>query len=53
VGNLKDGKVVAFIPDPVEKTTGTTAAEDVAADVPGNIYGAEVGPMDLKRYVKK
>ncbi len=53
VGNLKDGKVVAFIPDPVEKATGTSAAEGVAADAKGNIYGAEVGPQDVKKYVKK
>ncbi len=53
VGSLKDGKVIAFIPDPAEKATGTSAAEGVAADSKGNIYGAEVGPMALKRYVKK
>jgi DNA-binding beta-propeller fold protein YncE len=53
VGSLKDGKVIAFIPDPVEKTTGTSAAEGVAADAKGNIYGAEVGPQDVKKYVKK
>jgi len=49
----KDGNVVAFIPDPVEKATGTSAAEGVAADGDGNIYGAEVGPKDLKKYVRK
>jgi hypothetical protein len=53
VGNLADGKVIAFIPDPVEHTRGTSAAEGVAADAQGNIYGAEVGPMDVKKYVKK
>jgi DNA-binding beta-propeller fold protein YncE len=53
VGNLKDGKVVAFIPDPVEKATGTSAAEGVAADAKGNIYGAEVGPQAAKKYVKQ
>ncbi len=53
VGSLKDGKIIAFIPDPVEKTTGTSAAEGVAVDAAGNIYGAEVGPQDLKKYVKK
>ena len=42
-----------FIPDPVEKATGTSAAEGVAADAQGNVYGAEVGPRALKRYVKK
>jgi hypothetical protein len=45
--------VLAFIPDPDEKATGTSAAEGVAADAQGNIYGAEVGPRTLKRYVKK
>ncbi|HTA71505.1 MAG TPA: hypothetical protein VK776_24630, partial [Bryobacteraceae bacterium] len=53
VGSLKDGKVTAFIPDPNEKATGTSAAEGVAVDAKGNIYGAEVGPQDVKKYVKK
>src|SRR5215470_3178477 len=52
VGSAKTGQVTAFIPDPVEKTTGTSAAEGVAADAMGNIYGAEVGPKRLMRYVK-
>ena len=52
IGNVSDGAVVAFIPDPVEKATGTSAAEGVAADASGNIYGAEVGPKRLMRYVK-
>jgi len=53
IGNVKDGSVTAFIPDPVEVDTGTSAAEGVAADSNGTIYGAEVGPKDLKKYVKK
>jgi DNA-binding beta-propeller fold protein YncE len=53
IGNVADGAVTAFIPDPVEKTTGTSAAEGVVADVDGNIYGAEVGPKRLMRYVRK
>ena len=53
VGSLKDMKVTVFIPDPVEKATGTSAAEGVAVDARGNIYGAEVGPQALKRYEKK
>jgi sugar lactone lactonase YvrE len=52
VGSAKDGTVTAFIPDPVEKTTGTSAAEGVAADAMGNIFGAEVGPKRLMKYVK-
>ncbi len=52
VGRVRDGVVTAFIPDPVEKTTGTSAAEGVAADANGNIYGAEVGPKRLMKYSK-
>jgi hypothetical protein len=52
-GNIKDGKILAFIPDPDEKATGTSAAEGVAVDKDGNIYGAEVGPKAVKKYTKK
>jgi hypothetical protein len=55
IGSAKDGKVTAFIPDPEpdpEKAV-TSGSEGVAADASGNIYGAEVGPRALKRYVKK
>jgi sugar lactone lactonase YvrE len=53
VGSINDGKVTAFIPDPVENATTTSAAEGVAVDSQGNIYGAEVGPRALKKYAKK
>ena len=53
VGNVKDGSVIAFIPDPDENARGTSAAEGVAVDSKGVIYGAEVGPKDVKKYVKK
>jgi streptogramin lyase len=55
----KDGKILAFIPDPETKTraadnfTGTSAAEGVAVDAAGNIYGAEVGPKRAMKYSKK
>jgi sugar lactone lactonase YvrE len=52
-GSVKDGKIQAFIPDPDEKATGTSAAEGVAVDAQGNIYGAEVGPKAVKKYTKK
>lgn len=52
IGSARDGKVTSFIPDPTEKTNDTSAAEGVAADGKGNIYGAEVGPRRLQRYVK-
>ena len=53
VGRVSDGVVTAFIPDPVQKANTTSAAEGVAADAQGNIYGAEVGPKRLMRYVKQ
>jgi streptogramin lyase len=53
VGSAKDGAVTAFIPDPVEVATTTSAAEGVAVDSKGAIYGAEVANKDLKKYVKK
>jgi len=51
VGNAKDGKVTAYIPDPDAKG-GTSMSEGVAVDHQGNIYGAEVGPKGIKKYVK-
>jgi sugar lactone lactonase YvrE len=53
VGSAKDGTVTAFIPDPSPGMGSTTAAEGVAVDAEGTIYGAEVGPKDVKKYVKK
>ena len=55
VGSIKDGKVVAFIVDPEQdiKKSGTLAAEGVAVDREGNIYGAEVGPQKVQKYVRK
>jgi sugar lactone lactonase YvrE len=53
IGSAKDGRVQYFIPDRVEKATGTSAAEGVAVDAQGNVYGAEVGPRALKKYVRK
>jgi DNA-binding beta-propeller fold protein YncE len=52
IGRAKTGVVTALIPDPVDKITGTSAAEGVTADALGNIYGAEVGPKRLMKYVK-
>ncbi|HEY1909483.1 MAG TPA: peptidyl-alpha-hydroxyglycine alpha-amidating lyase family protein [Vicinamibacterales bacterium] len=59
-GKISDGKILGFIPDPMTGTNkdtppygGTSAAEGVAVDKFGNIYGAEVGPKALNKYVKK
>jgi sugar lactone lactonase YvrE len=61
IGSVRDGitgRIRAFIPDPFvppagESARGTLAAEGVAVDRNGVIYGAEVGPRALKRYVRR
>ena len=53
IGSAKDGKVKYFIPDPDLLRTGTSSAEGVAVDARGVIYGAEVGQMAVKRYVRQ
>ena len=55
IGSAKDGFVTAFLPDPEpnQDEAATSAAEGVAADAAGNVYGAEVGPRRLVRYSKK
>ena len=50
---MVDGKVVPKMADGSKPPGGTLAAEGVAVDSQGNIYGAEVGPRKLQRYVKK
>jgi sugar lactone lactonase YvrE len=65
VGSAKDGSIRWLIPDPWPEcqqdqrptpqapcATNTSAAEGVAVDRAGNIYGAEVGPRALKKYVR-
>lgn len=55
IGSVTDGWVTAFIPDPEPDpdNAGTSAAEGVAVDGMGNIYGAEVGPRTVKRYSRR
>src|SRR5258707_2521496 len=58
VGSAKDLTVKSLIPDPdnpdpAKTTAGTSAAEGVAVDAGGNVYGAEVGPKAVKKYTKK
>jgi DNA-binding beta-propeller fold protein YncE len=55
VGNAKTGEVAYFIPDPDmgHADPDTSAAEGVWVDPNGVIYGAEVGPKAVIRYVRK
>ena len=41
-----------LIPDQQPMSVSSTA-EGVGVDNAGNVFGAEVGPKDLKKYVKK
>ena len=49
VGEAASGKVLYRIPDPLEMK-GTSAAEGVAVDAMGNVYGGEVGPRQLAKH---
>jgi DNA-binding beta-propeller fold protein YncE len=50
---MTDGKPVLTRADGKPGPGGTLAAEGVAVDAAGNIYGAEVGPRKLQKYVRK
>jgi sugar lactone lactonase YvrE len=52
IGNVADGRVLYRIPDPLE-LKGTSAAEGVAVDAKGTVYGGEVGPRQLARHVRQ
>jgi sugar lactone lactonase YvrE len=65
IGSAKDGTLQWLIPDPWPTcregqrptpdspcANNTSAAEGVVVDPAGNIYGAEVGPRAVKKYVK-
>jgi len=55
IGSAFDGFVMFHIPDPNQDpdNAGTTAAEGVAVDKDGNIYGAEVGPRQIVKYMQR
>jgi sugar lactone lactonase YvrE len=55
IGDVKTGWVTAFIPDsePDQDNSGTSGAEGVAVDAMGNVYGAEVGPRMLRKYIRR
>lgn len=52
IGSAKDGRVEYFIPDPSPASGATSAAEGVAADSKGIVYGAEVLSKSVQRYEK-
>jgi streptogramin lyase len=54
IGSAKDGKVTALIPDTDTDPAhaNSSGSEGVVADAQGNVYGAEVGPKDVKKYAR-
>jgi sugar lactone lactonase YvrE len=53
IGSAKDGTVTSFIPDPTPNADPITAAEGVAADRAGNVYGAVVPARALQKHAKR
>jgi hypothetical protein len=55
IGNALTGELKYLIPDPADlsKLTDTgTSASGIAVDDQGSIYAADVGPNNLRKYVK-
>jgi hypothetical protein len=55
VGDAISGELKYLIPDPTDlsKMTDTgTSASGIAVDAQGNIYAADVGPNNLRKYIK-
>jgi sugar lactone lactonase YvrE len=52
IGSAKTGTVDSFIPDQTPDADPITAAEGVAADRAGNVYGAVVPAQMLQRHVR-
>ena len=53
IGSARDGQVTAFIPDATPAATPITAAESVAADAAGNVYGAVVPVRMVQKHVRR
>ena len=49
IGNAKDGKVTAFIPEP---SAEVGAPEGVGVDDAGNVFGGWTAKMAVRRFVK-
>jgi hypothetical protein len=54
IGDARDGSLKAFIPDPsdLDAVVRGTSASGIAADAMGNVYAADVGTHNLRKYVR-
>jgi sugar lactone lactonase YvrE len=53
IGNVKDGKLSAFIPGHETDSPDGAAGEGIALDAAGNLYAAEVTVRGVTKYVKR
>jgi sugar lactone lactonase YvrE len=53
IGSVADGKVAAFIPDRTPSANPISAAEGVAVDIDGQVYGAIVPAQMLQKHVRR
>jgi DNA-binding beta-propeller fold protein YncE len=53
IGSARDGRITAFIPDATPTAMPITAAEGVAVDAAGNVYGAVVPSRMIQKHVKR
>jgi sugar lactone lactonase YvrE len=53
IGSARDGRITAFIPDATPTATPITAAEGVAVDAAGNVYGAVVPARMVQKHVRR
>lgn len=55
IGNALTLELTAFVPDPEPNPdeSGTSGAEGAVVDAEGNLYGAEVGPQTVRKYVRR
>ncbi len=56
IGNALTGELKYFIPDPADLSTLTdtgTSASGIAEDAQGNVYAADVGPNNLRKYARR
>ncbi len=52
---MSDGVVTAFIPDPDlarQDEQGISGASGVSTDTEGNVYAADVGPRQIRKYLR-
>jgi sugar lactone lactonase YvrE len=53
IGSVTDGKLTAFIPDRTPVANPITAAEGVAVDADGNVFGAVVPAQMLQKHIRR